>query len=145
MTVWDKLTPSWLAGGKDDSTHKRIFCDCENTLINADLSINLAVLEFLKAAKESGYEIILVSDNMNLIQMPLEDCLGDYGLPCNHFGDVELKQDFVGYKAFLVLDDKPETMNHVDAQHVLDPSDPRLRQMTANLKACKSLGLSASV
>lgn len=119
----------------DRNADKRIFCDCQGTLLKGDLSLNKPVLKFLVAAKKSGYLVTLVSSRANLVQMAVEDCLEDYGLPSDHFGDVELKQDFVGKGAFIVIDDMPQTMSGVSAAHVLLPDDPRIAPMTKKLDA----------
>ena len=96
---------------------KVILCDCNDTLLLADLSLNRQVFEFLKAAKEQGYDVHLVSDTVNLVQLPIEDCLTNEGLPADFFGDVELKAIMAMLLSCWTT--SLDKVAHIQAEHVL--------------------------
>lgn len=113
---------------------QRILCDCNGTLINEDQSLNEALFLFLKAAKESGYEVVLVSDHLAMTQMIIEDLMEDRGFSADYLGNVHPKRDYAWHGAFIVFDDHPESQGGVFAEHVMLPDDPRISDMTEKLK-----------
>ena len=131
------LTKPWQGAG-DPKADKRVYCDCELTFLREDNSVHPNVLAFLNAAQKQGYEIILISSQPNFVQFAVEDGLDDCGHPGDCFGDVQLKESADGKKAFLVIDDKPESVEGIKAQYVLTPNDRRLARMTEQLEAGQS-------
>ncbi len=128
------LSKLWQGAG-DPKADKRIYCDCELTFLREDNSVNDVALRFLNAAQKQGYEIILISSQPNFVQFAVEDGLADCGQAGDCFGNVQPKESAYGTKAFLAIDDKPESVEGIDAQYVLIPNDPRLVRMTEQLEA----------
>jgi hypothetical protein len=129
----------------DAGADKRIFCDCELTLLKEDNSAHEDVLGFLIAAQRQGYEIILISTNVNFVQFAVEDCLSDNGYSSDRFGYVQPKCNAYGTKAFIVIDDKPESVSGIETQYSLLPDDPSIPYMTAQLTSGGSLQITPSV
>ncbi|NCO04075.1 MAG: hypothetical protein GW903_07780 [Alphaproteobacteria bacterium] len=128
------LSKPWQGAG-DPEADKRIYCDCSGTFINRDGVLNEPLFDFLKAAKERGYDVVLVSSHPNLMQEMIEDALTQRGLAGDYFGAVQLKQNHVGHSCVFVFDDVEREQRGFKAQYALFPDDPRIARMTQQLEA----------
>ncbi len=117
--------------------HKKIICDCQGTFFDEDSHLKSNIFEFLKQAKDSGYDIVLASNAPAFSQMIVEDLLEDKELPYNFFGEVQAKGTLRG-KAFLVIDNDPADQ-FIGSDHRLLPDDPRIALMTRQLECKKGL------
>ena len=128
----------------DANAGKRILCDCNGTLINADRSLNEPLFSFLEAAKKKGYEVVLVSDHLAMTQMVIESLMEERDLPSTYLGDVQPKRDYAWRGAFIVFDDDPSSQS-ASAQHVMLPDDPRIAVMTSQLRSDRPLQITPNV
>jgi len=105
-----------------------ILVDCVGTLYEGAFGKrNDKLIKFLSEMKKVGFAIQIFSSNPNgssnalkIIQMRLQKENIDFD-----FGEVALKSDYDGKKAFIVIDDDHSSHN-VDCETLYDPEDERI-------------------
>ena len=109
----------------------RICVDCDGTLFQVmgmETDVNEDLFRYLKKLKDSGFEVIIFSNDSQGNQGRVDLMGKRFGDKIGYFGEVREKSEFEGEEALIVIDDDHHS-HRVKSVDQWNPADPATQAM----------------